>query len=151
MRRFFVKASTLFGVGNYFAPGTLASAITVIFIFLLKFFLAEKIYILLFVFISMISFYIVEKALNFFDDKKDPQQIVLDEVVGCLITFINIPNSIINLILGFILFRFFDISKILGISSLQNLPRSAGIFFDDILAGIYSNLILQILILNSWI
>ena len=50
-------------------------------------------------------------------------------------------------VLAFILFRFFDIAKPLGIRKLEQLPGGIGVMADDVLAGIYSNLILHLIIL----
>ncbi len=78
---------------------------------------------------------------------KDPSQIVIDEIVGQWVALLFIPFSISNLILSFFLFRVFDIWKPLGIRKLENLPHGWGIMSDDVLAGIYANLVLQLLLI----
>jgi phosphatidylglycerophosphatase A len=77
---------------------------------------------------------------------KDPSKVVIDEVAGMAITLLLIPPSIINYAIGFLLFRFFDIVKPLGIRNMENKKNGWGIMLDDILAGIYSNLFLRFLI-----
>jgi|SRR5690554_6113742 len=79
---------------------------------------------------------------------KDNNRVVVDEVAGMCITLLFIPFSITYIIMGFILFRFFDIAKPLYIRRLENLKGGWGVMGDDVLAGIYSNLILQIVILT---
>jgi len=56
-----------------------------------------------------------------------------------------IPYSITNIFLGFLLFRFFDILKPPPIRRFESLPGGLGIVTDDVIAGIYANIILQIL------
>lgn len=78
---------------------------------------------------------------------EDNPCIVIDEFVGQLITllplFFSGKNNLGLYLVGFVLFRFFDISKILGIKKIQNLPVGIGVMADDVLAGIYSAAILQ--------
>jgi len=77
--------------------------------------------------------------------KKDPPQIVIDEFSCMLLVYAFIPFSPILLTIGFILFRFFDISKIPLIKKLENLPGGYGIMLDDVAAAILTNLVLQVL------
>jgi phosphatidylglycerophosphatase A len=77
---------------------------------------------------------------------KDPSKVVLDEVIGMWITMMFVPLSIFNLLLGFGLFRLFDIAKPFGIRKLESLKGGVGVMADDILAGIYANIVLQIII-----
>lgn len=83
-------------------------------------------------------------------DGKDPQHIVMDEVAGQWIAFLLVPSqSIVVLLVGFFLFRFFDISKSLGINKLQDLNNGWGVLIDDLVAGLYTNILLQILIIGQ--
>ena len=77
--------------------------------------------------------------------KADPAQIVIDEVCGYLVTMLYVAPNLTNIITGFILFRFFDIAKPPPLRKLERLPGGVGIVADDILAGIYSNIVLQII------
>lgn len=77
---------------------------------------------------------------------KDPGKIVVDEFVGLWITYLFIPPTLSNLFIGFLLFRLFDISKILGIKKLEKLPNAWGVMADDVLAGIYANICLQLIV-----
>jgi len=70
--------------------------------------------------------------------KKDPGFIVIDEVAGQLISLIAVPLSWKSLLLGFILFRGFDILKPPPIRALERLPEGTGIVLDDVGAGLYA-------------
>jgi phosphatidylglycerophosphatase A len=77
---------------------------------------------------------------------KDPQRVVIDEIAGMCISLLFLPVNVKYLIAGLILFRFFDIVKPLGVRRMENLKGGWGIMFDDVLAGIYANLILQVVL-----
>ncbi len=76
---------------------------------------------------------------------EDPRFIVIDEVAGQLVAFLFLPVTISNLILGTVAFRVFDIWKPFPIRRLEPLGNGVGIMADDLLAGVYANLVLQIL------
>jgi len=78
--------------------------------------------------------------------KKDPPEVVIDEVAGILVTFLLVPLSWVNLCLGFVLFRLFDILKPYPVRRVENLRGGIGIVADDLLAGLYANLSLRLLI-----
>jgi phosphatidylglycerophosphatase A len=81
-----------------------------------------------------------ERALG----KKDPSCIVIDEVLGMLLSLVFLPYSLKMVISAFILFRVLDIFKPFPISRFQKMSGSIGIMGDDIMAGILTNIILQI-------
>jgi phosphatidylglycerophosphatase A len=145
-RKAAVIICTFFGIGYLpLAPGTYASIMAVlIFYFLLPSTLALFIAILI---VSSAGIFLtaeIEKS-----DGKDPKHIVIDEIAGQWLTFLFIANfSIPVLFTGFILFRFFDILKPFGINYMQKFPSGRGVVFDDLLAGVYSNIILHTLILT---
>ncbi|MBT5078612.1 MAG: phosphatidylglycerophosphatase A, partial [Candidatus Marinimicrobia bacterium] len=89
----------------------------------------------------ILGFIACENTLKESDDP-DPSYIVIDEVVGLWITLLFVPKTIFLFILGFLLFRLFDILKPSFIYSVQFLKGSWGVMLDDILAGILSLLIL---------
>ena len=78
--------------------------------------------------------------------QKDPQIIIADEIVGFLIANYLAPPRLVPLIISFILFRFFDITKVFPASRLEKLPGGAGIVLDDVMAGIYTFVIVQALL-----
>jgi phosphatidylglycerophosphatase A len=78
--------------------------------------------------------------------RKDPQFVVIDEVAGQLITLIAAPVAWQSLLLGFILFRAFDIVKPPPVRQLERLPEGAGIVIDDVGAGLYGLAVMQIVL-----
>ncbi|MGD0932082.1 MAG: phosphatidylglycerophosphatase A [Candidatus Korobacteraceae bacterium] len=76
----------------------------------------------------------------------DPSHIVIDEVAGQLVTYIACPIGWQALLAGFILFRAFDIVKPPPVRSLEKLPEGTGIMVDDLGAGIYALIVLQVLL-----
>jgi phosphatidylglycerophosphatase A len=77
----------------------------------------------------------------------DPGVIVIDEVAGLLVSLLWIPLSFFNVLSGLLFFRFFDIVKPYPIKRIENLPGGFGIVLDDVLAGIYANVTLRLMIL----
>lgn len=77
---------------------------------------------------------------------KDHNRVVIDEVAGMCITLLFVPIEIKYVVVGLVLFRFFDILKPLGIRKLEKWPGGWGVMADDVLAGIYANIVLQIII-----
>jgi len=78
--------------------------------------------------------------------KKDPSHVVIDEVAGQLVTLIACPILWKPLLAGFILFRAFDIVKPPPIRRLEKLPEGMGIVVDDLGAGVYGLIVLQLLL-----
>jgi len=80
---------------------------------------------------------------------KDSSKVVIDEVAGMCIGLLFIPVSLNTIGLGLLLFRVFDITKPFYIRRMESLPGGWGVMMDDVLAGIYTNLVLQgLLLLN---
>ena len=76
----------------------------------------------------------------------DPREIVIDEVAGFLLSIIFIPFTLRNLIVGFFLFRFFDILKPPPIKMIEEKVKGGcGIVLDDLVAGVYAYLSLRFL------
>ena len=74
---------------------------------------------------------------------KDHGRVVIDEVAGMCISLLFVPVTIGYVLAGLILFRFFDIAKPLFIRKLELLPGGWGVMMDDILAGVYTNILLH--------
>ena len=82
----------------------------------------------------------------------DHPSIVWDEIIGFLITMIFVPLSPLTLCLGFVLFRFFDILKPWPIRVVdRNVHGGLGIMMDDVIAGVFANLSLQLLLLSPFL
>ncbi len=88
-----------------------------------------------------------------FIGKKDPQEVILDEFAAIPLVFLFNPmgsamhggtkTGLLFVLLGFLLFRLFDITKPFGIKALEKLPSGFGIVLDDVMAAFYANLVLQ--------
>jgi phosphatidylglycerophosphatase A len=78
-------------------------------------------------------------------EKKDPGEVIIDEIVGYLITMGFIPFNFIKAIAGFLLFRMFDILKPFPIRRIERIQGGWGIMLDDAIAGFYAAIILRIL------
>jgi len=77
--------------------------------------------------------------------KEDPGEVVIDEAAGLLLTLFLLPATALNLCLGFVLFRLFDILKPYPIRRLESLGGGSGIVLDDLLAGVYGNVCLRLI------
>ncbi len=78
---------------------------------------------------------------------KDPSECTVDEVVGMWISLLFLPKKILISILAFAIWRVFDIIKPFPVRRLENLPGGYGIMMDDIAAGIYSLILVHLILL----
>jgi phosphatidylglycerophosphatase A len=85
------------------------------------------------------------KAEEFFG-RTDPSQVVVDEVVGQMLTFLLLPHAGWKwLVGGFLLFRAFDIVKPFPARQAERIPRGWGIMLDDVVAGVYALSVLAVI------
>jgi phosphatidylglycerophosphatase A len=77
---------------------------------------------------------------------KDDKKVVIDEVAGMMITLLLVPVKWQYVLTGLVLFRFFDIAKPLYIRKTERFKGGWGVMADDVLSGIYANIILQLLL-----
>lgn len=133
--------STFFYVGYLpFIPGTFASLSGVFLFYLIKGRICAHI---IFIIVLMtLGFLLTGKAEEIFK-RKDANCIVIDEVTGMLLSFLFIPCEIRLVIVAFVIFRLLDTLKPYPAGLLQSLKGGLGIMGDDIVAGIYTNIILQ--------
>ena len=140
--------STFFFFG-YFPklPGTFGTLGGVfLYILIFHYFKISNIHFLIvIIIIILLSIYTSDKSIKFFHNS-DPKEVVIDEVAGFFVTMLFVPFSIVNIIIGFLLFRLFDVSKLFFVKKLERLPGGVGITMDDVGAGIISNVLLQIMI-----
>ncbi len=96
--------------------------------------------------VCLIGIWASRRAVTLFGSK-DPQKIVVDEVMGQLIVFAFVPFEISRwlMVAGFLLFRLFDIWKPYPVRNVENLPDGIGVCADDIVAGVYGGICLSIL------
>ena len=146
---FYKSISTCFGLG-YISPfpGTLTSFLTVVIIWLIQKYFGFQITLTCIFFITLLGYIAIEKDVN---KKSDPKEIVIDEFIGQSLVLVFLPLTWQPLlwqmyILGFVLFRFFDICKPFPINYFEKKYQNAfGIIFDDVIAAGYTLLIIYIL------
>lgn len=92
---------------------------------------------------TIISFFAEPWAQRYFNHK-DPGAFIIDEWAGYFVTMLFIPATLPFILYGFVVFRAFDIVKPFPIRRLENLR--GGIVWDDLLAGVYANLTIQLVI-----
>ena len=136
---------TFFFLGNSpVAPGTTGTLGAILLFFFLTF-VSFPIYIVFLLILTAFSIFMSSLAVKIYNSK-DPGQIVIDEVCGYLFTMVLIPFSWGYVITGFLLFRILDILKPYPIRNIEKLRDGYGIVLDDVLAGIYANILMQIII-----
>jgi len=126
-------------------PGTFASILAIPLVILLA--KSSMVYTITAIIILVIGTFSAEHLSRVWN-KKDDQRITIDEFIGILITFLLIPT--INwyiLLIGFVLFRFFDIVKPLFIRETERVSGGLGVMLDDVVSGIYANLLLRVFLL----
>jgi len=158
MKKINVLISTFFGYGYLTKmPGTVTSVVTTIFIYIayeILDYTSLKFSIIFFFILFFYSFYAVKDAESEFENK-DPRQIVIDEVLGqsmplILLLYLNQTNQIdivieFYYIISLLSFRFFDILKPFPVSYFdKNHKNYFGIIMDDIMAGLYSMVVVYL-------
>lgn len=150
MKLFSKIIATSFGVGYApVAPGTAGAVLASAVAYLVQPYLSYTYFQYLLLILIVLGTILGIIATNNLEDEwgKDPSKIVMDESVGQWITYLFIPFGLTNILLGLLLFRIFDIWKPLIIGRAEKLPGGIGVMADDILAGIFANVVLQILII----
>ncbi len=152
-RRLILLLATGAGVGYFpHAPGTAGTVLAIPFSLALNRVAAFSLPLALVILGGFITAAIVlcTRAAQTFGSK-DPSVIVIDEIAGFLVAnFLN-PTQPASFILAFIFFRLFDILKPFPASELEKLPGGAGIVLDDVMAGIYTFIVLRALQSLSYI
>lgn len=137
--------ATTFYTGYFpFAPGTVGAAVAAL---ALWFAGADQKFPLLGLALvtTLIGVWAAGKAEEQWQEK-DPGRVNLDEVAGMMVSLLFLPRTALVFLLAFIAFRFFDIIKPVPVSTAERLPQGWGIMADDIMAGVYANLVLQLIV-----
>jgi len=142
------RAAVFLATGAYtgfvpFAPGTAGSALALLLDRGLRATGSEIVYGLVVLVLGMggvIASGVAEKHFS----RKDPSAVVVDEVVGMLVSLYLIPVSWVGLAAGFLLFRLFDIVKPFPCRRAEGLAGGLGIMADDVIAGVYVNVVLRL-------
>ena len=137
--------ATFFYLGYFpFAPGTVGTLGAIVLFYLLSG-LSFTFY-LLFLLIFIVFSIWVSDVSSKNSAESDPKYVVVDEVCGFLVSMMLIPANLMFIVLGFLIFRFFDVLKPPPLKNLERLPGGYGIVADDIAAGIYTNIVLHFVV-----
>ncbi|MCB0359923.1 MAG: phosphatidylglycerophosphatase A [Bdellovibrionales bacterium] len=131
-----------------FAPGTVGTAVAAVIAILLFQFapavLLPRNSILLASAVTLVALIVTQLDLRsgrYGADASDPQQIVIDEFAGFFVALSGLGGGAAQILLAFLLFRLFDITKPPPIRQIEKLPGAWGIVLDDVLAGIFANFV----------
>ena len=141
---------TCFGIGSFrFAPGTITSLITTIFLYSLFHIinLSDAVILIILLIVFIYSFYAVSEYIKY-NDNKDPKEVVEDEFIGQSIpiylyeishgTVKDSQEAVLFYLYIFILFRYFDIKKPFPVNYFdKKFKNSFGVILDDVVAGLY--------------
>ena len=127
------------------APGTWGSLVGLLLVFLLHN-LSLTVYLAVVAGLFLVGSFAAGEAEKILDNR-DPGAVVIDEIVGMLIAMVAVPLTPLTMTLGFVLFRIFDIVKPFPVDIFdQRLHGGLGIMLDDVIAGIYSLIVLQLIL-----
>ena len=145
MKIFSKYFTTLFGIGLIsFAHGKFGSLIAIFILYAFFNVFSIFYFIVLFLFILSVSFYFTDIYLENYR-KKDPSEVVIDEFLGQSIPLLFMVNfNMYEVLIAFVTFRFFDIYKIYPINKMEDIRGSYGVILDDIVAGIYSLIVIMV-------
>jgi phosphatidylglycerophosphatase A len=111
-------------------------------VFLTKDFFHIQVFLIILLFLIGVYFseFLIESKGN-----PDPPEIIIDEVCGIMIAIVGIPFKVHTIVLAYFFFHLFDAIKIFPLRKLEKLPLGWGVMTDDVMAGIYTNLIIRCL------
>jgi len=139
---------TIFNIGKFpYASGTIGSLFSFLILSILYKNINYNIFFISFIILLIISNFLVSIYIKNLINK-DSREIIIDEFLGCYLIFLIFPilkneNQIFLIILSFFIFRFFDIIKIYPINIIdKKMKNSFGIILDDLVASIYTVIIL---------
>jgi len=150
--KFFLNLATGFGVGKLKpAPGTWGTLAMLPIAVGLMFYPGLHMFVCLFGF--WVAIQSAQSYLNQFPEgDQDPSEVVVDEMIGILISLVWLPLSLWNIGIGFIVFRLLDVIKPFPISWFDKKGKvGIGIVADDVVAGIITNIFLHYLLSQGWL
>jgi len=153
LRRLGVFIATCAHVGYApVAPGTFGSAVGLVVYYFVRRQTSTAVELRAIVLILVVGLWSATEAEHHFGGI-DPGPVVIDEVIGMLITLALHPVNVVGAIIGFFIFRVLDVVKPWPARRLELLPGGFGVVLDDVMAGVYGNLLLWGLVhlLPSWL
>lgn len=145
LRKFLIRTSSTFFYIGYLplVPGTFGSLAGIFLFWLIR--ANPALHLIVLSALVIIGFAVAKDAEQLLGEK-DSSRIVIDEVCGMLIALLFLPLEIRVVVTAFLLFRILDAFKAQPASELEKLPNGIGVMADDIVAGIYTNIILQVVL-----
>ena len=153
LRRLGVFIATCAHVGYApVAPGTFGSAVGLVVYYLVRRQASTAVELGAIALILVVGLWSATEAEHYFGGI-DPGPVVIDEVIGMLITLALHPVNVAGAIVGFFIFRVLDVVKPWPARRLELLPGGFGVVLDDVMAGVYGNLLMWGLVrlLPSWL
>ncbi len=146
MRRLAILVATAGYAGYFpFAPGTVGSAVGLVLFAAIRWLGIPLLEVAALVLVSVAGVWAAREA-EIHWGRKDPGAVVIDEVAGMLTTLLAVPVSWPGALVGFLVFRAYDIVKPFGARQCERLPGGYGVMTDDLVAGLYGNLTLRVLV-----
>jgi len=146
MKTLALALATVAGAGFApIAPGTAGAAVGVVIFYFTRGWPFEW-QLGLAILVTLVGTWAASVAARHFD-REDPSQVVVDEVAGQLVSYLGFGAALgtWGIVIGFVAFRIFDTWKPWPANKFEELPGGVGIMADDVMAGIYANLLLQVL------
>ena len=136
-----------FGYSGFFpiAPGTAGSAAAVVLFAAIRLVALPAVEALAILIVLVIGSWAATRAERLLS-ARDPGPVVVDEVLGMLVTLAFLPATPGVVLAGFLLFRVFDVVKPFPVRRLESLPGGWGIMVDDLMAGLYAHAVLRLLL-----
>lgn len=136
---------SLFGIGYIpIAPGTFGSLFAILIWYISLNYLSVYLFYITIIIVFICSF----KAINIYlrtENKDDPSEVVVDEFIGQSLPLVFLLQfNVYEVLLAFSSFRLFDILKIYPVNKVENIKGANGVIMDDVVAGIYSLIIVMI-------
>jgi len=130
-------------------PGTWGSIFAAIFIYFFwpENLLFQGIIIFITFILSVLSSHFYSLAVGI----KDPDSVVIDEIIGMQIAMFGVKPSLSTVLFALVIFRIIDIMKPPPIKVFERLPGGFGITVDDMVAGLYTNLLLRLLVWRNYV
>jgi len=136
--------ATGFLVGKLpFAPGTLGTLVGIPIVLLL--YLDKNLYLFGTLFLFFLGWVSSEYMVQTLRDK-DPEQVVIDEIVGYMLCFLFVEPSLKALVIAFLIFRVVDILKPFPVNLFENFPGGLGVMMDDVVGGFITSAVLYLLL-----
>ena len=126
------------------APGTAGSALALVIYWIMPEPFSWSLWLLMIVGLSVVGIYAATLAEKEWGE--DPPKVVIDEIVGYFVAVLLLPKNIFVMALSFLIFRIFDILKPFPAHRSQRLPGGWGIMADDLIAGLYANGVVRLVL-----